>query len=244
MRFSKMQCLDQALGLSQEHLVEVSHRGYTFSLHCEVADHFLSLADELDQQDFQLSVVSSYRSFERQLAIFSAKAKGRRPVLDGKGKPLDITLLSDEQLLFAILRWSALPGLSRHHFGSDLDVFDSANQRRENVELLPSEVEGQGPSANLHKALDSLISHDASRGFFRPYQVDVGGIAPERWHLSYACVSSIYEGVQQEASSLDYLLDVWRRHDLPLFDTVLNNIEHIFKRYVQVSASNQPPWLE
>ncbi|MCZ8486094.1 D-alanyl-D-alanine carboxypeptidase family protein [Vibrio lentus] len=30
---------------------------------------------------------------------------------------------SEQQKLSAILRWSALPGASRHHWGCDFDVF-------------------------------------------------------------------------------------------------------------------------
>ena len=243
MRYSREQLLQQALGLSQKHLVEISVGGRTVSLHGDITKSYLSLSAVLAKQGFEVSVASSYRSFERQLAIFSAKACGKRAVLDSAGLPLDVNVLNDEQLLFAILRWSALPGLSRHHFGSDIDVFDAAKQRREDVELVPSEVEGEGPSAALHEALDELMSQNESYGFFRPYQVYVGGIAPERWHLSAQSVSSLYDDVLTEPASLDYLLGIWRQHSLPLYDVVQANIELIFERYVQLAKDNQASWL-
>lgn len=243
MKYSKNELLLQAVGVSQSHLVEFEHDARRVGIHCDMQPSFLSLFEILKRQGYQLSIVSSYRSFERQFGIFAAKAQGKRAVLDSAGLPIDISTLSDSELLFAILRWSALPGLSRHHFGSDIDVYDAVNQRLVDVELVPSEVQGSGPSASLHNALDSLIANNDSLGFYRPYSVDVGGIAPERWHLSFSPASSIYEAILSEEASLNYLLDMWAKHKLPLYDVLLKNIEIVLKRYVYVDTLNRPSWL-
>jgi len=52
----------------------------------------------------------------RQAEIWNAKAAGLRPVLDANEQPIDTGTLSERELVFAILRWSALPGASRHHW--------------------------------------------------------------------------------------------------------------------------------
>ena len=45
-------------------------------------------------------------------------------LLGKHGQKLDITLLSEEDKINSILRWSALPGGGKHHWGTDFDVYD------------------------------------------------------------------------------------------------------------------------
>ena len=47
-----------------------------------------------------------------------------RPLLDANNQPLDALQLGETERLHAILHWSALPGTSRHHWGTDLDIYD------------------------------------------------------------------------------------------------------------------------
>ena len=67
---------------------------------------------------------SSFRDFERQQLIWNCKFNGERKVHDDEGNLLDLALLDDWQKAQAILRWSALPGGSRHHWGTEIDIFD------------------------------------------------------------------------------------------------------------------------
>jgi LAS superfamily LD-carboxypeptidase LdcB len=67
---------------------------------------------------------SSFRDFGRQRAIWNAKFRGERPALDRAGRPMDILTLGPGARVETILLWSALPGASRHHWGSDVDVAD------------------------------------------------------------------------------------------------------------------------
>src|SRR5690625_7912309 len=84
------------------------------------------VAQAAEQAGFRFELASAFRSFERQLEIWNAKVSGERPVLNDSGEPLDITRLSERELGWAILRWSALPGTARHHWGTELDVYDSS----------------------------------------------------------------------------------------------------------------------
>ena len=112
------------LGCDQHLLVE--EPGLQCKLQPEVIVELLRLRSGAETAGFDLRVASSYRSFERQLLIWNNKASGLRPVLDDRGLSLDITRLSERDLAYAILRWSALPGASRHHWGTDLDVYDAS----------------------------------------------------------------------------------------------------------------------
>ncbi|ARN72995.1 M15 family metallopeptidase [Oceanicoccus sagamiensis] len=206
-------------------------------LHRDVIKPFQQLQQQAKQAGFELVIASGYRNYERQLLIWNAKASGKRPVLDSNGEPLDMTQLDPWQQVQAILRWSALPGASRHHWGTDMDIYDRAAVADDyQLQLTTAETVGDGPFAPLHGWLDRQINTDKAQGFFRPYQSDIGGIAPERWHLSYAPLSSQY----QRAFSIDELIAIIKAQPIALKDVVLENISSIFHRYIDVPIDNYP----
>jgi LAS superfamily LD-carboxypeptidase LdcB len=150
-------------------------------------------------------------------------------VLDDDGVPLDIATLSERDLAFAILRWSALPGASRHHWGTDVDVYDAAARPDGyEVALVPREVDPGGMFAPLHAWLDERIAVDGAFGFFRPYDRDRGGVAPERWHLSHAPTATRYERLLTPA----LLRATVAPADLRLKGVVLAHLEEIVERFV------------
>ncbi len=156
-------------------------------LAAQAADAFRRLQARAREAGFTLAIASGFRSYERQLAIFNAKASGERPVHDDAGAAIDMAALAPREQLAAILRFSALPGASRHHWGSDLDVFDAAALPADyRGPLTPEEGAPDGVFGPLHAWLDERMAADESEGFFRPYDEDRGGVAPERWHLSFA----------------------------------------------------------
>lgn len=131
-----------------------------------------------------LAVASSFRDFDTQCRIWNAKWRGERPVLDSEGRPVDVAAFAEPVRVALILLWSALPGASRHHWGSDLDVYDRAGLRAgERPQLVPAEYADGGPFARLTAWLDGNM---ATFGFYRPYARDRGGVRPEPWHLSHA----------------------------------------------------------
>lgn len=134
-----------------------------------------------------LTPVSSFRDFDRQLAIWNGKMRGERPLLDRNGCALDATRLDLDARIDAILAWSALPGASRHHWGTDLDVIDSAAVTEGYIpRLVPEEYAAGGPFEALSMWLDA---HAGRFGFVRPYAQARGGVQPEPWHLSYAPIA-------------------------------------------------------
>lgn len=177
----------QLTGLDETHLVTLpgGHR-----LVGEAAEAFADLKEEAARAGFDLAVASSFRSFSRQRDIWNGKASGARPVHDDAGLPVAVASLAPAQRLYAILRYSAIPGTSRHHWGTDIDVYDAAAVAHDyRVRLTPSEVAPGGVFDPLHRWLDERMAAGTSRGFYRPYGEDRGGVAPERWHLSYAVLS-------------------------------------------------------
>lgn len=164
----------QALGLDESHLADYDGR---VKVHRDLLAPLSLLAQRLQARGCQLAVASGYRSFERQLAIFNAKADGQVPVLDDRGQPLALSRLSARETLFAILRFSALPGASRHHWGTDIDVYDKAAVTAGyRLQLVQAEYSRGGIFQRLSEHLPACMG---PAGFFRPYRDDCGGVAPE-----------------------------------------------------------------
>ena len=198
-------------------------------VHQQLLDPLTQLQHSAAEAGFALRVASGFRSYQRQLAIWNAKASGARPVLDSDGKPLVLAQLSARQQVFAILRWSALPGGSRHHWGTDIDVFDANGfTDAEQLQLMPQEYDGDGPCAGLSAWLDAAIASGAAGGFVRPYAVDRGGVAPEPWHLSYAPVANLF----QQQLRVEALYALVEASDLLLKEAVLANLDDIYERFI------------
>jgi LAS superfamily LD-carboxypeptidase LdcB len=173
-----------------------------------------------------LAIASSFRDFSRQGAIWNGKFRGARPLLDRAGRALDAAALSEPERVRSILIWSALPGASRHHWGTDFDVYDrAAAPAGYRPELTVAEFTGNGPFVRLNEWLAANL---ANHGFFRPYGTDRGGVHPEPWHLSYAPLA----GPALQALTLDVLREAVENGDLDGREHVLAQLPEIYDRYV------------
>jgi LAS superfamily LD-carboxypeptidase LdcB len=217
-------------GQSEGHLCSPAEaEGLGALVHADTVASLAALRDAAAEAGFELEILSGFRGFRRQASIWNRKASGTIPVLDSLGVAMDIGRLSERDLVFAILRWSALPGASRHHWGTDVDVFDAkARPPGYEVELIPAEVDPGGMFGPLHAWLDDRIAAGASHGFFRPYDRDREGVAPERWHLSHGPVASAYE----EHLTAAVLRATIVESALALKDTVLESLDEIYERFV------------
>lgn len=162
----------------------------TYLVHKDMLASLTKMVESARKDGIEIALSSSFRSFDLQKKIWNDKVMGIRPVLDSHSRPVDITQYTPEELLFLILRWSAIPGGSRHHWGSDIDVYDLATKPVDyKVQLIPEEFGAEGPFYNLNCWLDENM---ARFKFFRPYAIDRGGIAPEPWHLSFRPLSEMF----------------------------------------------------
>ena len=142
---------DIVTGSTDTHLVlldEGQNDTVKQAIHKDILKPFLDLQRSARKAGFDLKICSAFRSFDRQLLIWNGKISGMRPVMDSFGKPINIQNLSPWQKIQAILRWSALPGASRHHWGTDFDVWDSSAVAGDyQLQLQASEYTGDGPFA-------------------------------------------------------------------------------------------------
>lgn len=230
----------RALGLSGGHLVAYQQGEKQFLVERNTLQAFLLLQQEAKKSGFDLAMVSSYRDFSRQALIWNEKAQGLRDLLDASGRPLLHSQLNPQQLLEAILLWSAVPGLSRHHWGSDIDVFDAKAMALSEVQLTPAEVEAGGPCAELHQWLDDSIANNQSFGFFRPYSNQACKVAEEKWHISYWPVAKEMEQVL----SAELALKSWQQHQLCLLEQLEQRVDSIFNDYACLDKRKLPSWLK
>lgn len=217
-------------GETERHLCSPQEaRNLGVLVHADVVGPFLNLKRQATLAGFDVHILSGFRSFEKQLSIWNRKARGELPVLDSQAVPMDIRQLSERELAFAILRWSALPGASRHHWGTDLDVFDAAARPEGyEIELVPEEVDPGGMFGPLHDWLDARIASGTAFGFFRPYDEDREGVAPERWHLSCHPVA---QKMERDVSP-GILRGTLQRAEMELKDVVLDHLDEIVQRFV------------
>jgi LAS superfamily LD-carboxypeptidase LdcB len=135
--------------------------------------HAAALADGV-----KLVMVSATRNFARQKQIWEAKWNGKR-LLEGKDKA-DEVYPNPADRARAILRYSSMPGTSRHHWGTDIDLNDLVNSYF---------AEGEGK-----KVYDWLTANAATYGFCQPYtpkgEARPNGYEEEKWHWSYLPVAT------------------------------------------------------
>ncbi|WP_350433138.1 M15 family metallopeptidase [Shewanella sp. H8] len=196
-----------------------------FLLEKQTAAAFCTMQLAAAKAGLDLQLCSAYRPFDRQVHIWNAKAKGERTLLNNASQPIDFALLTNQQLIDAILIWSALPGASRHHWGTDIDVFDAKQINKQSLQLISAEYQPTGPCFALHQW---LIQHANTYGFYFPYQAQQSGVSPEPWHLSYYPVADQYLS-QFRTDELTKVLSV---AEITLQSSLLERLTELVNHYV------------
>lgn len=142
----------------------------------EVAEAFRNMADSAAKEGVVLKVVSGIRNFDRQKRIWEAKWTGVRKV---EGRNLAKSKLNDQGKALLIMKYSSMPGTSRHHWGTDLDINSVEDTYFKTKEGL--------------KVYEWLSTHAAHFGFCQVYSSKLGsqrsGYEEEKWHWSYLPLS-------------------------------------------------------
>jgi len=145
-------------------------------LRTEVYNAFIAMRDSALKDGVTLSIVSATRTFDQQKIIWENKWNGRQYV---GGKLLNTAYPDEVERAKVILKYSSMPGTSRHHWGTDIDInsVDPAYFK----------------TATGIKVLQWLETHAAHFGFCRPYtafgKTRTTGFQPEEWHWSYYAVA-------------------------------------------------------
>ncbi len=139
-----------------------------------------AMKKEAAKKGIQLHITSGYRDYTKQMAIWNGKYDRYK----AKGiKGLD--------LIKKITEFSAMPGTSRHHWGTDADILDISVMQPSNP-LSPSHyITKKG----VYFKLNDWMIHNAERfDFYEAYTDDPTrtGYEFEPWHYSYKPIANDY----------------------------------------------------
>lgn len=218
---------DMLVGKTEAHVVPLlSPFATQHKLHPLVLNAFQGLQQSAVNAGFDLQPASSFRGFERQLFIWNSKMQGTRKVHDDEGIEIDILTLNEWDRCQAILRWSALPGASRHHWGTEIDVFaPNCLPKDQTLQLEPWEYCDGGYFNELRLW---LLEHLPHFDFYLPFNDSTASVGYEPWHISYRPLA-------EQASirfTPEILLQSWRNESLLGKETLFNNIDLIFTRFI------------
>ena len=136
---------------------------------------FVKMYEHAMADGIRLQIRSATRNFNVQKSIWEAKWTGER-LIEG-GEDLSETTPDPKERALKILRYSSMPGTSRHHWGTDIDLNSFENSWF---------AEGEGLDI-----YNWLTEHAAEYGFCQPYSAGRPyGYFEERWHWSYMPVSA------------------------------------------------------
>lgn len=213
-------------GKSEAHLLPLCAASH-HKLQANTLSAFTALQQDAAKAGFNLQPASSFRSFARQQQIWNAKFNGQRKVHDDNGHSLDLTCFNDWEKCQMILRWSALPGASRHHWGTEIDIYDPALLPiGQALQLEPWEYEVGGYFYDLWQwLLKNIPNFDFILPFQSASKLEVGR---EPWHLSY---QPIAEQLQQQFCP-EMLLRSWQTEEISGKTVLSSHLSEIFHRFV------------
>ena len=166
---------DELLGKGSPLLTKTS----TYRLRPEAAIAFEEMKAAALKDGIKFQVVSSYRDYNHQNRIWERKYKRFRE-----------SGLSHLATINKIIEYSTIPGTSRHHWGTDIDIVDATPGVTSRL-LVPSKFHGSGPFCKFKEWMDA---HANSFGFYLVYTdtYDRKGFKYEPWHYSYKALSLDY----------------------------------------------------
>lgn len=156
-------------------------------LHKDCYEAFKKMHLAAANDGISLTIKSAARNFDYQKGIWERKWKGITK-LSGN---IDATSTYPEakERALAILQYSSMPGSSRHHWGTDLDVNAFTNSYFEAGEGL--------------KVYDWLSQHAIEYGFCQPYTpkgaARLVGYEEEKWHWSYLPIADFCTALAQDS---------------------------------------------
>jgi len=146
-------------------------------LHEETYSAFKKMHAAAKADGVNLTIRSATRNFYDQKRIWENKWTGKTLVESGQN--LAETVIDPKERALIILKYSSMPGSSRHHWGTDIDINNFENSYFES---------GQGLVE-----YNWLVANAANFGFCQPYtpkdDLRPNGYNEEKWHWSYLPVA-------------------------------------------------------
>jgi len=153
--------------------------GESYKLRNEAYLSFKKMQTEALKSDIKIGVVSSYRSFAHQKRIWERKYKRNQN-----------KQLSPIENIKKIIEYSTIPGTSRHHWGTDIDIYQT-NVKQPKGFLQENNFHNNGAYCKLKEWMD-IYAKDY--GFYLVYTdlPNRKGFKYEPWHYTYKPLSYQY----------------------------------------------------
>ena len=166
----------------------------------------------------KIIVASGYRSFDRQRQIWNRKYK--------KYQAQD---LKPDAIFNKIVEYSTVPGTSRHHWGTDMDLIDGAANYSGSV-LVTKKFHGDGPFCKLKDWMDA---NSSKFGFELVYTMNNNrtGFEYEPWHYSYAPVSKVY--LADYLKQIDFITFLRSQNIMGMDKISDERLQRYYKEHVQ-----------
>jgi LAS superfamily LD-carboxypeptidase LdcB len=169
----------QEIRYSMEELMgkaDIDLYGEDINLRKEAHDAFVEMRKAALADGIDIKIVSGYRSFDRQAAIFERKYL---KYTDDGMEPLDA--------IEKIIEYSTIPGTSRHHWGTDVDLIDG-NPSVDGDVLVANKFGTDGPFEKFKLWMDE---NSEKFDYYLVYTNNPKrrGFKYEPWHYSYAPLS-------------------------------------------------------
>ncbi len=142
----------------------------------EVFEAFKKMQQDALKDSISIKIASAYRSFDRQQEIWNRKYETY--ISEG---------LTPQGAIEKIIAYSTIPGTSRHHWGTDIDLIEEVVNIPEKL-LTEENYINKGVFSNFKRWMDK---NSEKYGFYLVYDdsIDRKGFKYEPWHYSYKKLS-------------------------------------------------------
>ena len=155
---------------------------------------FKEMQEAAKKDGINLLIISATRNFDYQKGIWERKWSGQTK-LEGN---INASQISNKKARSEkIMRYSAMPGASRHHWGTDIDLNELNNKWFE--------------SGTGKKVYDWIQTRGKEFGFYQVYTSKAAdqrtGYEEEKWHYTYKPVSAKLTNIARESMNDEHLSD-------------------------------------
>ena len=147
-------------------------------LRTEVVKAFAEMKQAASAAGISLRIISATRTFKHQKRIWEAKWNGIRKV---EGTDLSHSIPDPKERARKILEYSSMPGTSRHHWGTDIDI-NSLN---------PEYFESGKGKREYEWLRDNAFEFGFCQTYTRKDDERSYGYEEEKWHWTYQPTSSL-----------------------------------------------------
>lgn len=156
---------------------------------------FVNMKEAAIKEGVNIRILSGYRHFNDQLRIWNRKYlryKKQR--------------LSEQEIFNRISTYSAIPGTSRHHWGTEIDIIDANAPQPKTGYLIPEHYRKNGIYSRLY---EWMHSNGQDFGYYLVYTDNEyrNGFRFEPWHYSYKPVAKRYLRDFSRLDLMEYIKD-------------------------------------